>query len=52
MILIIFIYFTAAWMGKKEIVDILLSKGAEVNMKNNDGMTALHEGLLKLTNIF
>jgi ankyrin repeat protein len=31
-------------MDDKDIVEILLSKGADVNVTNNDGMTALHYG--------
>jgi ankyrin repeat protein len=31
-------------MGDKDIFEILLSKGADVNVTNNDGMTSLHFG--------
>ena len=27
----------AAWYGHKEIVEILLLKGADISVKNNDG---------------
>ena len=31
-------------MGDKDIVEILLSKGADVNVTDNDGMSSLHYG--------
>lgn len=33
---------SAALFGKKEIVNILLEAGADINFQNNDGSTALH----------
>jgi len=31
----------AAWYGRKEIVVLLIAKGADVNAKDNDGETPL-----------
>ena len=31
----------AAWRSRKEIVDLLISKGADVNDKDNEGQTPL-----------
>ncbi|EXB65070.1 26S proteasome non-ATPase regulatory subunit 10 [Morus notabilis] len=46
---------SAASIGNSEIVDILLSKGADVNLKNDGGRTALHyaasKGWLKIAEI-
>jgi ankyrin repeat protein len=36
--------FTASRWGRKDIVEILLSKGGDVNFTNNDGSTPLHFG--------
>ncbi len=38
------VLFTASRWGHKDIVVILLFKGADVNVTNNDGMTSLHFG--------
>ena len=35
--------FSAVGSGHKDVVELLLSKGAEVNAKNRDGWTPLHE---------
>ncbi len=33
---------TASLFGKKDVVELLLANGAEINFQNNDGSTALH----------
>ncbi len=38
------VLFTATRWGHKDIVEILLSKVADVDVTNNDGKTALHCG--------
>jgi ankyrin repeat protein len=37
-------YFIAARNGHKNVLEFLLSKGAEVNRKDNKGDTPLHWG--------
>ncbi len=39
-----FVLFTASRWGHKDIVEILLSKGGDVNAKKFDGSTPLHYG--------
>jgi ankyrin repeat protein len=39
-----FFSFTASAGGYKDLVEYLLSKGAKVDLKNNDGDTPLHWG--------
>jgi len=47
--------FLAAYNGNKEIVEILISGGADVNVKNNDGKTPLtiagEEGYTEIVNL-
>ena len=38
---------TAAYVGDISEVNELLAKGADVNVKNNNGWTALHEASMK-----
>ena len=33
--------------GRKHVIQFLISKGAEINIKSNDGNTPLHWGYLK-----
>jgi ankyrin repeat protein len=40
-------YFIASRYGYKNVIEFLLSKGAEVNIKDNEGHTALDIGNLK-----
>ncbi len=40
----LFILFTASENGQKDIVEYLLSKGADANEKDYDGKTPLHSG--------
>ena len=42
----ILIIFIASFGGKYHTVAILLSNKAQINLKNNDGNTALHYGIL------
>jgi len=37
----------AAWRGRKEIAELLIAKGADVNVKNKDGGTPLHNAAWK-----
>ena len=37
----------AAYGGHKEVAELLISKGADVNAKNNDGVTPLHDAARK-----
>ncbi|RLN98402.1 hypothetical protein BBJ28_00013021 [Nothophytophthora sp. Chile5] len=32
----------AAWVGHKDVVELLLDQGASIDSQSNDGMTALH----------
>jgi ankyrin repeat protein len=41
-----FFSFSASYAGQMNIVENLLSKGADVSVKNRDGQTALHLGEL------
>jgi ankyrin repeat protein len=35
-------------MGKDKVVEMLINKGIDVNIKNKHGQTALHFGLYKI----
>jgi len=37
----------AAWRGRKEIAELLIAKGADLNTKNKDGGTPLHNAAWK-----
>ena len=37
----------AAWRGRKEIAELLIAKGANLNAKNNDEGTPLHNAAWK-----
>lgn len=39
--------FGAAHWGRKGVVELLLAKGAEVNAKDNKGVTPLHEAMIE-----
>ena len=34
--------YHAAWRGHKEVAELLIAKGADVNMKDVEGVTPLH----------
>jgi ankyrin repeat protein len=36
--------FTVSEIGYKDFVEFLVSKGADVNVKDSNGLTALHYG--------
>jgi ankyrin repeat protein len=38
------LWFSASEMGNKDFVELFLSKGADVNIVENNGMTALLYG--------
>ena len=44
-----FIYIAASFFSndKNDIIEILLSNGADINIQNNAGETPLHQGELK-----